>query len=57
MIGGRTDRRVRVQMPGGTLEVHWRDDGEVILTGEAEAVYRGEWLKEMTGRRGEGETG
>ena len=57
MIGERTDRRVRVQMPGGTLEVLWRDDGEVLLTGEAEVVYRGEWLKEVTGRRGEGETG
>src|SRR5947207_2416525 len=45
MIGGRVDRRVRVQMPGGTLEVLWRDDGEVLLTGTAEVVYRGEWLK------------
>ena len=43
-IGGRTDRRVRVRMPGGTLEVVWRDDGEVLLTGAAEVVYRGEWL-------------
>jgi diaminopimelate epimerase len=42
---GRTGRRVRVQMPGGTLEVFWRDDGEVLLTGTAEAVYEGEWLK------------
>ena len=57
MISGRADRRVSVQMPGGTLEVLWRDDGEVRLTGEAEVVYRGEWLKEMTGRRGEGEMG
>lgn len=45
MIGGRTDRRVNVHMPGGLLEVHWREDGEVLLTGEAEAVYRGEWLE------------
>jgi diaminopimelate epimerase len=33
-------------MPGGTLEVNWRDDGEVLLTGEARVVYRGEWLSE-----------
>lgn len=45
MIGGRTDRHVRVQMPGGLLEVLWRDDDEVLLTGTAEVVYRGEWLK------------
>jgi diaminopimelate epimerase len=40
-----TDRRVRVEMEGGRLEVEWRDDGEVLLTGEAEAIYRGEWVK------------
>jgi diaminopimelate epimerase len=33
-------------MPGGTLEVFWREDDEVLLTGTAEAVYEGEWLKE-----------
>lgn len=44
MIGGHTDRHVRVHMPGGTLDVNWRDDGEVLLTGEARVVYRGEWL-------------
>jgi diaminopimelate epimerase len=45
MIGGRTGRRVHVRMPGGLLEVVWRDDGEVLLTGTTEVVYRGEWLK------------
>ena len=44
MVGGHTDRRVKVSMPGGLLEVLWREDGEVLLTGEAEVVYRGEWL-------------
>jgi diaminopimelate epimerase len=43
IVNGHTDRRVRVQMPGGLLEVLWRDDGEVLLTGTAELVYRGEW--------------
>ena len=46
MVGGRTDRHVTVSMPGGLLEVFWREDGEVLLTGEAEVVYRGEWLGE-----------
>jgi diaminopimelate epimerase len=46
VINGRADRRLRVEMPGGLLEVHWRDDGEVLLTGTAEVVYAGEWLKE-----------
>lgn len=44
MVGGHTDRHVRVSMPGGLLEVLWREDGEVLLTGEAEVVYRGAWL-------------
>jgi diaminopimelate epimerase len=44
-LNGLTDRRVAVETPGGRLEVEWRErDGEVVLTGEAEAVYRGEWL-------------
>ncbi len=44
MVGGHTGRHVTVSMPGGLLEVLWREDGEVLLTGEAEVVYRGEWL-------------
>jgi diaminopimelate epimerase len=40
-----TDRRVNVHMPGGRLEVEWREDGEVVLTGAAQVIYRGEWLQ------------
>jgi diaminopimelate epimerase len=41
-----TNRRVTVETPGGTLAVEWREeDDEVVLTGEAEVVYRGEWLR------------
>jgi diaminopimelate epimerase len=43
-INDLTERRVSVEMEGGQLEVEWRDDGEVLLTGEAEVIYRGEWL-------------
>jgi diaminopimelate epimerase len=46
IINGLADRRLTVEMPGGHLEVHWRDDGEVLLTGTAEVVYSGRWLKE-----------
>jgi diaminopimelate epimerase len=45
-LNERTDRRVRVEMEGGRLEVEWRDDGEVVLTGEAQVIYRGEWLRD-----------
>jgi diaminopimelate epimerase len=44
-LNGLTDRHVGVEMEGGRLEVEWRDDGEVLLTGEAEVIYRGEWLQ------------
>jgi len=44
IINGFTERQVEVQTPGGTVNVCWRDDGEVVLTGIAEIVYRGEWL-------------
>jgi len=47
MVCGHTERQVKVSMPGGLLEVLWREDGEVLLTGDAEVVYRGEWLKDV----------
>ncbi len=44
-LNGLTGRRVTVETPGGTLAVEWREeDDEIVLTGEAEVVYRGEWL-------------
>ena len=44
MINDRTDRAVEVLTPGGTVNVKWQDDGQVVLTGIAEIVYQGEWL-------------
>jgi diaminopimelate epimerase len=46
VITGRTDRRVSVHAPGGLLQIEWREDGEVVLTGRAEVIYTGEWLQE-----------
>jgi diaminopimelate epimerase len=55
-INGLTGRRVAVETPGGELEVEWREsDGEVVLTGEAEVVYRGEWLMQDTETRRHGD--
>ncbi|HEX6126480.1 MAG TPA: diaminopimelate epimerase [Pyrinomonadaceae bacterium] len=39
----RTSRTVSVISPGGTTEVHWRDDGEILITGRADLAYCGEW--------------
>lgn len=46
VINGFTDRRVNVHAPGGVLPIEWRDDGEVVLTGRAEVIYSGEWLRQ-----------
>jgi len=46
VIRGLTDRRVTVHAPGGLLPIEWREDGEVVLTGRAEVIYTGEWLRE-----------
>jgi diaminopimelate epimerase len=45
VINGKTDRRVQVHAPGGIIPIEWRDDGEVLLTGRADVVYTGEWLR------------
>jgi diaminopimelate epimerase len=44
IVNGRTERHVHVITPGGRIEVEWRADGEVMLTGRADVVYGGEWL-------------
>jgi diaminopimelate epimerase len=44
-LNGLTDRSVRVRTPGGALRVDWRDDNSVALTGPAEVIYEGRWLR------------
>jgi diaminopimelate epimerase len=45
VINDKTDRTVSVHAPGGIILIEWRDDGEVVLTGRADVVYGGEWLR------------
>ena len=45
VINGKTDRAVDVHAPGGLIPIEWREDGEVVLTGRAELVYTGSWLR------------
>ncbi len=47
MINDKTERRVSVQMPGGLIEVWWRADNEVLMTGRADIVYRGEFTDDF----------
>lgn len=39
----KTNRKVHVHSPGGTTDVLWRDDDEIVLTGRADLAYCGEW--------------
>ena len=40
---GLTQRAVTVCLPGGELDVHWREDEHVIMTGPARVSFTGEW--------------
>ena len=44
ILNRKTSRRVTVRTAGGSLAVHWRDDGAVLLTASAVVVYQGLWL-------------
>ncbi|GGA61297.1 diaminopimelate epimerase [Nitratireductor aestuarii] len=53
---GRTGRRVTVTLPGGDLEIYWREDDHVIMTGPAEWEFAGrfdpltgDWQRETEG--------
>ena len=39
----KTGRKVRVHSPGGTTDVLWRDDDEIVITGRADLAFSGEW--------------
>jgi len=43
MLNELTERKVKVITAAGELIVEWLDDNNVIQTGEARAVFRGEW--------------
>ena len=44
MVNDKTDREVRVTMEGGEVQIQWRPDDQVVITGTAEVVYSGQWL-------------
>ena len=42
VLTGRTDRTCEVMLPGGPLEIEWREsDNKVYMTGPAEFVFSG----------------
>jgi diaminopimelate epimerase len=42
---GYIDNKVDIKLPSSTLEVEWDRGEEVLLSGPAEIVFTGEWLK------------
>ena len=48
MLNELTDRKVTVKTAAGELIVEWCDDGTVLQTGEACAVFAGEWLADKS---------
>jgi diaminopimelate epimerase len=46
MVNGFTNRAVTVKTLGGVLKVSWLDDNIVMLTGSAEVIYEGIWLRD-----------
>jgi diaminopimelate epimerase len=44
VLTGRSDRNVLVHLPGGDLNIEWRQaDNNVYMTGPATEVFSGEW--------------
>ena len=47
VLTGKADRRVSMELLGGTLELEWAfDDGHVYQEGPAKFVFDGEWIGE-----------
>lgn len=44
VLTGRSGRKIQAHLPGGDLELEWRDDdAPVFMTGPATEVFSGEW--------------
>ena len=45
-LNGYTDRKANVQLLGGNLEIEWKSNNHVHMTGPAVTVFKGEWIDE-----------
>ncbi len=45
VITGRTERSVTVHLEGGKLEIQWQKNGHVYMSGPAQKVFDGCWMK------------
>jgi len=39
----KTGKKINVQAEGGTTEIIWRDDDEIVIKGRADLAFSGEW--------------
>ncbi len=44
VFAGKTRREIAVHAVGGTTEVVWREDGEMLITGRADLAFSGEFF-------------
>lgn len=44
ILNGKTERTVKVHLPGGDLQIEWGADNHVYMTGPASYVFKGELL-------------
>ena len=42
-LAGYTEPRANVRLLGGTLQIHWEEDGHVNMCGPATEVFSGEF--------------
>jgi diaminopimelate epimerase len=45
VLTGRTERKLRSELPGGELLLEWREGAGVFLAGETTTVFTGEWRR------------
>ena len=44
VLAGKADRACTVSLPGGDLQIEWREaDNRIFMTGPAEPTFRGEY--------------
>lgn len=43
VLAGKNDRKVKVRLTGGDLEIEWSEAGDVFMTGPATNVFEGEF--------------
>ncbi len=46
VLNGRTERKADIKLDGGILTMEWKDDHHIYMSGPAEEVFRGVYVKE-----------